>query len=189
MELGNIFKSSKWRSVCDRSPHCLIHKMRERKIKKKKSTPCQNRFHITNKQTNKNPWPRISPWTILIQPHEHPKEGVKHLNKRKEKEMQLYVNASWADGCNKSVFNSISTESSPVICKQALSVMSNHTLTLMTELLKALECIVLRHNIQITNITICVSHVKFPDQLSVSPKLEKSIILCLTFSVCHFFCL
>lgn len=100
--------------------------------------------------------------------------------------MQLYVNASWADGCNKSVFNSISTESSPVICKQALSVMSNHTLTLMTELLKALECIVLRHNIQITNITICVSHVKFPDQLSVSPKLEKSIILCLTFSVCHF---
>lgn len=166
-------------------------KINQKKSKKKKSTPCQNRFHITNKQTNKNPWPRISPWTILIQPPEHPKEGVKqlHLNKRKEKEMQLYVNASWADGCNKSVFNSISTESSPVICKQALSVMSNHTLTLMTELLKALECIVLRHNIQITNITICVSHVKFPDQLSVSPKLEKSIILCLTFSVCHFFCL
>lgn len=185
--------------ICVRPLSPLPHSQneRERKInqkkskKKKKSTPCQNRFHITNKQTNKNPWPRISPWTILIQPPEHPKEGVKqlHLNKRKEKEMQLYVNASWADGCNKSVFNSISTESSPVICKQALSVMSNHTLTLMTELLKALECIVLRHNIQITNITICVSHVKFPDQLSVSPKLEKSIILCLTFSVCHFFCL
>lgn len=164
-------------------------KINQKKSKKKKIHPLPELF--SHKQTNKNPWPRISPWTILIQPPEHPKEGVKqlHLNKRKEKEMQLYVNASWADGCNKSVFNSISTESSPVICKQALSVMSNHTLTLMTELLKALECIVLRHNIQITNITICVSHVKFPDQLSVSPKLEKSIILCLTFSVCHFFCL
>lgn len=183
--------------ICVRPLSPLPHSQNERerkinkkKIQKKKIHPLPEPFSH-NKQTNKNPWPRISPWTILIQPPEHPKEGVKqlHLNKRKEKEMQLYVNASWADGCNKSVFNSISTESSPVICKQALSVMSNHTLTLMTELLKALECIVLRHNIQITNITICVSHVKFPDQLSVSPKLEKSIILCLTFSVCHFFCL